>query len=344
MKELFSVNFNGFFRNLFFSILGTALVFCLFFLTYSLVFNLITSKPEKVKDIFERSSLYSDLPAVLYDQTLEKTAEKSGSDIPLRDPEIRQIALDVYSPQFVRSNTEKLVDGIYGWLEGHTDSPEISLDFTEKNKEFAAEAGKYAEKRAKGLPVCSPAQIQNAEKFNALSSECLPSQVSPAQVRKEISEGDNALLDSKLTAGDIKTNDGKPLHESFSNLPKSFSLLKKIPIILFILAFILAGIAVYFSESLVSGLKRVSRTFLIAGILTASAPILLAYLVKRILSGASISSEASDITRTLFVEFMSNASKIYYFSGVLFILIAGGLYVYAKKLEKDTDKIPKMKS
>ncbi|MEX2014949.1 MAG: hypothetical protein WD885_03350 [Candidatus Saccharimonadales bacterium] len=344
MKELFAVDLKGLFRGLYFSILGTALVFCLFFFAYFLVFNLITSKPGKVKGIVERSSLYADLPVVLYDQVSQEKVENSNSNIPLRDPEIRQIVLDVYDPQFVQSNTEKLIDGIYGWLMEETSSPQINLDFNEKNKEFANKIGKYAEKRAKELPVCGVDRTQSSEELNVFNVKCLPAHISPAAVRKDIAKADNTLLDSRLNADDIKTNDGRPLHETFANLPKSFSVIKNVPITLFILALILGGVAIYFSKDIISGLKRVSRTVLLAGVLIALAPVIFTYLTKSLLSKASLSDEAINIFRTLSEEFMRDAGKIYHLSGALFILIAVGLYVYAKKIERETDKIPKVKS
>lgn len=343
MKDLFSIDFKGMFRGLLFSILGTALILCLFFIVYGLVFNLVTSRPEKVKDIFARSSLYSDLPAVLYDQATKET--KGGQlEIPLKDSEIRQIVLDVYNPEFVQSSTEKLIDGTYGWLGGKTQQPMISLDFGEKNKEFANRIAVYAKKQAVKLPVCDLSQLQKLDDFNVFNAKCLPPTITPAQVKKIFSKIDSSFLDAKFSAQDIKTSDGEPLYESFENLPKFFSLAKNIPFILAMIALMLIITIVYVSKDRISGLKRVSRSILLAGILIALLPVIFLSGINIIVNNLSDNDKIIAIIRTLFEEFMHEASTIYYGAGVLLILAAAGLYIYARKIQKNTDKISKTKT
>jgi len=343
MKGLFSIDFKGIFKGLLFSILGTALVLCLFFIAYSLVFNLVTSKPQKVKDIFAGSSLYSDLPAVLYDQAREE-AKGEHIDIPLKDPGIRQIALDVYNPELLQSSTEKLIDGFYGWLEGETERPVANLDLSKQNKEFANKVSVYAKKQAMELPACDFSQLQNLGSFNIFDAKCLPPTISPAQVKKTFSRADSALLDAKFSAQDIKANDGEPLYKNFKNLPESFSIAKNIPFILAIIALMLAITIIYISKDRISGLRRISRSVLLAGILIVLLPIISSSIAKAIVNNMSDNDSLASIIRTLLQEFIQEASKIYYTAGILFILIAAGLYICARKIENDNDKIPKSKS
>lgn len=343
MKGLFSVDFKGIFRGLVFSILAAALALCLIFIAYSLVFNLVTSNPERVKDIIKRSSLYSDLPAELYDQA-EKEAQTNQAEIPLKNPEIRQIALDVYSPVFVRSNTEKLIDGIYDWLEEDLQQPVINLDFSEKNKEFIGKVGNLAKKRAARLPPCSYSQIQSLKKFNVFSAKCLPTSITPSKIEKTVTNAKTTLLDDKFSTSDIKIDGEKPFYENFSDLPKSFSLAKSIPHILVVFALLIALATIYISENRVSGLKRISRTVFFAGILISLLPPILLSTGKSLLESIFNDDKAANITQTLFEQLMHDASKIYYTMGILLILIAAGMYFYARKIENDVDKIPKLKT
>ncbi len=343
MKDLFPVDFKDIFRGLIFSILSAALVLCLFFLTYSLVFTLVTSKPAKVKDIFQRSSLYSDLPVVLYDQAVKETG-KGTSDIPLKDPRVRQIVLDAYDPGFVQNSTEKLIDGFYGWLDGDTASPKVDLDFAAQNKLLAEKIGEYGEKRAEKLPICTMEQLRASEEFHIFKADCLPPDITPKEVKKAALTGDNKALDFQFSVEDIKTADGQPLYKSFANLPESFSLAKTIPPILVVLALILMTVIVYISKDKINGLKRVSRAVLGAGILIAFLPVIFNLTGESILRSLSGDDRVMNIVRTLFEEFMRDAGKIYYSMGILFILIGAGIYMYARKQENDNDKIPKLKS
>lgn len=319
MKDLFSVDFKGLFKGLVFSILGTALIICLFFIAYGLVFNLVTSNPEKVKGVLQRSSLYSDLPSVLYDQTTIGV-EGGRAEIPLKDPKIRQIALDVYNPEFVQSNTEKLIDGVYGWLEGKTEKPVINLDFTEKNQEFVNKISKYLKKQAVKTSL-----------------------VTPAEAEKTATRADNLLLENKLTAKDIKTADGEPVQDSFSNFPQSFSLAKTIPYALIVIALVLLAIIFYLSKDRTSALKRISRSLLLAGVLIALTPFIFLFCARLLLKKSSDDEQVINIIRTLFEQFMHEADKVYYITGAVIILIAIGLYVYSRKIQNTSDKISKTK-
>jgi hypothetical protein len=343
MKDLFRIDFKEIFRGLFFSVLGTALILCLFFITYSLVFNTITSKPEKIKDIFEQSSIYTDLPGTLYDQAAVE-AEGSPSELPLKDPEIRQIALDVYNPHFVQSTTENLIDGVYDWLEGKTEKPDIDLNFAGQNKELAGKVRQYVRKKAANLPACGSKQRENFREFKIYEAACLPSTVSLADAEKAADYSDSLLLDTRFTADDIKNADGEPLYKNFDRLPESFSLAKKFPFILTILALIFMLVIFYSSRDRVDGLKRLSRLILIAGVLIALLPFIFLAGINAIVSNLSGDDKATDIVRTLFEEFMDDASKIYYIVGVMLVLLSVGLYIYARRLSESNDKIPKTKN
>lgn len=342
MKELFSVDFKGLFRGLLFSIIGTALILCLLFLAYSLIFNFVTSKPEKVKSILEKSSLYTDLPAMIYDQ-----ASKEAGDIPLENPEIRQIALDVYSPEFAKSSVENSIDGFYSWLSGESDKPEIVIDFSKKNIELRNKLSKYARKKAAKLPPCTFNQLQKIRQYDAFDAKCLPPSVNPAvveaDVRKQLSSKDSLFQNAKITADDIKTNNGEPFYQSLGNLPQTFAVAKSIPAALTIFAVILVIIIFYVSENRVSALRRVSRLVLTSGILIAIIPFIFLSGGKALLNKTSDDEPAGNIVRSIFEQFMLEASKIYYIIGILLILTAIGLYVYSRKLQNDTDKIPKTK-
>ena len=320
MKDMFPVDVKGLFRGLAFSILSTALIISLFFIAYGMVFNLVTSNPEKVKGIIARSSLYSDLPAVLYDQTAN-LPENSRAEIPLKDPEVRQIALEVYDPQFVQSNAEKLIDGMYGWLQGKTEKPVINFDFKDKNREFAEKISRYAKKES----------VKSG-------------QLTAAEANQAAAEAKNLFLEDNLGAKDIKAADGAPVQDSFSDLPRSFAVAKTVPYALIVFVLIIMAVIFYASKDKPSALKRLSRSMLFAGILIALTPLIFSIGAKALLKKSSDDQQVINIVRTVFEQFMQEAGKVYYVIGVLIILIAIGMYLYSRKISETTDKNRKKKS
>lgn len=347
MKEWFPVNFKDLFNGLFFSILGTMLILCLIFIAYSLVFNAVTSRPEKIKAILDKSSLYENLPSVIYDQA---AGEREGSllEVPLNDPEIRRIALDSYDQTFVQDSMENLIDGLYGWLDGTTEEPQISISFSGPSQEFAAKLAKYVEKKVSKLPLCDPGERADLNEVNIFSTKCRPADISPKEAgqeaKKVISGADDSVLNTSLNAEDLKTSDGQPLHENFADLPESFSTAKSVLPALIVFALVLITIIFYFSKDKIAALRRISKTLLLAGIMIAALPVIFLFTARYVIKNIPDNDQLANIVRTLFEEFMAEASKIYYPMGIILIAAAAGIYVYIRKNHKATDKLPKTKS
>lgn len=347
MKDLFPIDFKGLLRGLAFSILGAALVICLFFIAYGLVFNFVTSKPEKVKKILEKSSLYSDLPPVLYDQIAQE-GDNSPLEIPLKDPGVRRIALEVYDPSFARASIENLIDGLYNWLDGTSQEPQISINLAGQNKEFGTKLGKYARKKVAGLPPCSLEERNNLNEVNVFKTKCWPADISPKtagkEVEKVIAGADDSALNAHITAQDLKTAEGEPIHESFSGLPNSFSTAKTLSYAFIIMALVIIAVIYYASGDKISALRRVSHWLLLAGVLMALMPFIFIFSMNLLLNNLSSDEQTVNIVRTILEQFMREADKIYYLTGAVLILIAGGLYFYSRKVQSDTDKLHKKKS
>ena len=342
MRDLFRVDFSGFFKNLFFSIIGTALILCFVFLAYSLVFNFVTANPNKTKSILDKSTLYTQFSALLYDQSIREV--DGGEESILKKPEVRRIALDVYDSGFAKSSTENIIDGLYGWLEGNKKQPpDLSIDLNEKNKEFAARLGKYAQKRAEKLPVCTASDVRTLEDVDILKAECLPPGISPAEIKREAEKLPSVKNMAILDEGGPEKKQDSSSSIGQSNLPQTFMAAKSMAVAFLIIAAVLSAIILYLSKDLVSGLKRLSRISLGAGILNAIMPIVFLAGGTALINSIEGEAQIKNIAQSLLKEFMAEASKVYYGVAVSLFIIAAGLYLYSMNRETKTDKIGKIK-
>ena len=330
------MDIKGIFRGLALSILGTALVFCLFFIAYSLVFNLVTANREKVKTILDKSSLYENLPGVAYDN-LEENSQKSESTIPLEDPKIRQIALNVFNPAFFKENMENLIDGSYDWLEGKSEQLVVAIELKDAKKRLADGLGNYAEERLKKLPACNFEQLQRSKEFDIFRAKCLPPGVNFASIQKEL---DRSIKNSgeipdetAVKSPDGQGSGGQSGPNNLARLPETFSTIKWIPLVLLAIAAGLVYWLLRVSKDKISGYKRISRLAGVSGLFIFLTPIIALIASKSLLGKPSPNAEINEIALSIIQQFMAEAGKIYYAMGIILIAGAVALYIYARKLQ-----------
>lgn len=330
------MDIKGTFKGLLLSILGTTLILSLFFIGYGLVFNLISSDRNQIKEIFSKSSLYEKLPEAVYDNAVDN--KNSQSFVPLKDPEVRKLALEVFTPSVAQKNIENSIDGTYDWLEGKTDQPMFTLDVTGAKNLFADKLGAYAKEKTKSLPDCSIEQLQalrSSKEFNIFKAKCAPAFLSPSlidnQTAAAVKKSDEILGDGTLKASELKNSNGKPLFKNLNKLPDTYSATRLVPLMLIVFALGLMFTIFKLSKSRYLGLKRISRLLVASGILTLVVPVSFMIAARTILGRLDDKPEIRDIGLSMLNQYFNQASKIYYFYGLFLIIIGIGIYVFAKK-------------
>src|SRR4051812_48563018 len=82
----------------------------------------------KVKHILAESGIYDTvLPSVL-DQT--KQIDTSAGEISLENPQIKAAAQSAFTPQFIQTSTESVIDSVFDWLNGKTATPQFKIDLS----------------------------------------------------------------------------------------------------------------------------------------------------------------------------------------------------------------------
>lgn len=324
-----------FFRAVLLYFLGTGLFFMLFVLAYFIVFTQISAKPDKVKQILSSSGIYQKIPAVVYDDAVDSGSTSSAS-LPLKDAAVRQAALDTFSPGLVQKNIESALDGTYGWLDGITSQPEFNIDLKDAKDNFAKSLSGQAGKRLEGLSVCTEAQLRKIKQIDPFTIPCLPPGVSIGSLKKQVLQSakgdDNFLKDTKFTPASLKDDSGKPVFDSYPDIPKAYQISLKLPYVLAVLCIIFGTSIVFISATKSDGFKKLTRLLAIAGIFVILAPIGIGRLTDSLLKTSSSDSVTTELVTPVVKELNNATSKVYYVMGAVYILLAIGAFLLYKKI------------
>ena len=269
-------------------ILSPVFVSLLFFtaLDYGIIHT--AGNPGRVKQIIADSGVYNNLIPAALDQAEQKAGNSNG--VSLADPAVKTAAEDAFSPQFIKSSSENIIDGIYHWLDGKAPQPDFKIDLSGKKTDFAVLVADHAKQVASGLPRCSLAQTQalavQGGSLDVFNVQCLPLGVTPdsaaAQVKSELLNNKDFLKDPVITADSLKsnssdcvkanqtctvTNDSTPVFqkEPIKHFPDVYQWAKRSPLILSILAILCATAIVFLSRSWQLGLRHAGIVVLIVG-------------------------------------------------------------------------------
>lgn len=311
----------------------TALFASLFLLAYFLVFYQVTANPGRIKRILSDSGVYQQVPSVVYDNVL-KSESKHGQDIPLKSPVVRQTALATFTPDFVQTNVENSIDGVYGWLAGKTSQPQFNIDLKGAKGRFARSLSNNIGK----LPKCSLSQQAKikAENFDAFSSPCVPPGVDIAAIKKKIlgtaAKSDELVKQDKISPITIKDKDGKPVFDNYKEIPRAYQLSVKLPYLFGVFCLILAAGLVLASQTKRDGFRKLGKVLAVAGVFVAVLPIGLSYAINKLLQTVPDSEAYKQLLLPVAHELIKANSQVYITTGVAYILIAVVIFIILKEM------------
>jgi hypothetical protein len=319
------------------------LAIALFTTSSAAVFYFVLSQPERIKSVLKDSGTYdSFVDAVTSDiikhqenpeqqQLGDKTEQTT---LQLKTPAVQRAAKKAFPPEALQTNAEKFVDGTYAWLNGKTENPRFTLDFTGSKNTFAAEIGKHAKKRASKLPPCSFQNIPST--VDPYEIDCLPPGITPTQIGAkttlDVRSDKNFLPNPKITPDNIFPD---PKNNPFktSNMPEQFRFMKILFWLLIVFTIALTATAVFLSANRLKGLKKAARSFLAVGIFVALTPLLLGFFSGRLEgSGLFNDSVSQQVGLPLLNEFIGAISTVYYIFGGICIVIGVAGFIAAHKL------------
>jgi hypothetical protein len=245
--------------------LGVLLTFFLFATAFDFGVLRVAGSPTPVKKILSDSGIYSSVVASALDQA-QKSAG-AGNEVSLADPAIKKAAGDAFNPQVVQGSTEKVIDGLYNWLDGKTAQPDFNVDLTTVKASFAEKVGQAATGRAKTLPVCTTPPAST----DPFSATCRPLNLTPdqlgTQAKNDVLSGQGFLEHPNITANSVKKSDsGQSVFDTnLKDAPKQYQRVKKTPIILSVLTILTIVAIIFVSSTRRKGLRNVGIILAVVG-------------------------------------------------------------------------------
>lgn len=254
---------------------STIFIFLLFALPSLVSINKTIGNAATIKAWLKDSQIYTHVVDAVSEQankSLQNKSDQPGEQNPLSHPEVKAAAQSAFSPDYLQSQTESVIDGTFAWLKGKTPKPEFQINITEAKQKFAAAINKSAKERYAALPVCTSGQAAPTD-FDPFAVTCqTPGFDANAEIDKATSKlvtDKDAVSKDVITADDIKSDKGndKPLHQKLSILPVLYRLNQVGIAILIVLILGLGTGMVFLYPDRRQGLKRVARKFLTVGVI-----------------------------------------------------------------------------
>ncbi|OGL38172.1 hypothetical protein A3B63_01535 [Candidatus Saccharibacteria bacterium RIFCSPLOWO2_01_FULL_49_22] len=276
----------------------------------------IATDAAKIKSIIAKSDIYKSVVPSLLDEAGQISA--GGEEVPLNDDVVRQAALATFTPEFIQQNTEAVIDSVYEWLNGETPLPDINVDLTATKADFAANVAAAVEAKLTSLPPCT----NLPDNYDPFAATCLPSGVNPASqaatVEENILSGTGFLDHPVITADTIKqeNQDQSIFTDELKEFPEVYQKIKVLPVVLGILALMLALAIVLLSSSKRKGLQRVGIMLVVVGIIMLVIAYDLTRLVGEGLEKLDLTNRVlEDSLRTLVIDLASEVGKYYWIFG-----------------------------
>ena len=291
--------------------------------------------PTKIKTWLKSSNVYTTIVDDVLDGS--KVVNNDGSkSISLEDPAVRRIAKQTFSPNFIQSSTEQVIDGTKSWLDGAIPKPAFSIDLSKIKSNFADNIGNYALERYTQLPVCDKGSPLAGG--DILSVFCQTPGVDPnvlvRQSVADLKQSKDFLPDTSITADTILVGQGaskQPLYQKLDKAPSAYRFILQAPYIFGGLSLLCLLVAIFASHDRRSGIRRVTRTLIVVCVYILI-ELAFIYFGVRALNTQLVSSGASQGLARTMVEIVSviksDAVKPLTLSLGTLLILAMGLIIY----------------
>jgi hypothetical protein len=275
-------------KGLFVSLCVTLLSLALLGTAWSYIGLKTIHNRDTVKGWLNDSSFYDTVADTVLDNVKDESG-RQGDDIPVDDARVKTIVKQVFSPDFLKQNSEAILDSTYAWLNGDSNTLSFSVDLSSARQQLATSLGAYATEKAAALPACTAA-TQITGDFDAFKATCLPpgvtAQAAGQEVTSQLLENDEFLNKTTFSGNDITINDNgtsRPFTETdqAKAARKAYQLSSFLPIALAIISLLLALIIFFVSPSHWQGLRRIGVTLISNGFILG-----ISYLIVQRLPGA----------------------------------------------------------
>lgn len=257
-------------------------IFPIALLTFGLLFsvNQVFKTPTHLKTDLAQSGVYDALVTNLVQQMTHGDGSSASQQSATGKAELQQAIKASLPDNYVKTQINGVLDGVYAWLNGGAAQPNFTIDLTQFHTNLISNVSAQAQKYATSLPACTSLD-QVSSNFDPFGMSCLPPGVTPEQIAAETKQ---QLLTSDLFKNTVITPDAisknEPLSKKLAPAKTAFDSLK-------IAVYVSAGLtilsalgAVFLSRPWRRGIRRISTSSVVTGSSTAILAIVGSILAK----------------------------------------------------------------
>lgn len=295
-----------------------------------------------IKQTVKEEGTYSKVvPAILSTASYGDATPAEGQ-LPLREPWVTAAAEKAFPPEDLEQKSRALIDGVFNWLTGDTTKPEFRLDFTDNKQRLGDEIGKSTEERLKSLPRCDLNNIPSS--VDAFKATCLPYGVSPATIANSVAgdiTNDQGFLKDPIITSDSLFSQASELGvekeeaNPFDRLQGLQSFYEHKSLLLWglpLATVVLAVLGFALANDRTKAVRRLSRSFLSAGVGLMVLGLLLGFGLRQAINATARDAVSRDLAAPVMLNLVSQAQIIYLsFAGVA-LLLAAALFFTRKRL------------
>lgn len=169
------------------------------------------------KSWMRESGVYNNLLSVIYanDPTVQQQMTAISSAIPQQT--VTTSLNQSFSPAYVQTATETILDSTYDWLDGKQPSVTFDINTTTQKSSFTSTLASLLEPQIAALPQCA-----SLAEFNAQNPTCRPPGITPEQlsqsaaidIANQASVFQQPLTDTGVTQAAIDSQTASPVPSS----------------------------------------------------------------------------------------------------------------------------------
>lgn len=335
---------------------STTYVWLLFFAVGATELRMTFASPTTIKTWLADSGVYSGVVDEVSNLATIQQAQEN-SIVQITPADISEVAKDTFPPEGIKNDAEGVIDGFYGWFKGNTAGPEFSVDFTSRQAQFAKEMTDKLEVKINALPECATSGRFSVQAFDPFKADCRPKGVDLTaeltQFENDLSSSKNLLPQTIFTGSDLKLKNSAGQEEGVASVlswaPKAYKALLYGPILLIILAVLMALALIFLSSDRRKGLKRFAGGLMFAGVVMVASGFLMRPAFDKLnsISSKSLGTQAGfteHIVNPLFEQMNKTYSRYSIMFGTIYIipslLTYGALLLTRHRREVEDDSEP----
>jgi hypothetical protein len=298
--------------------------------------------PESLKSALNENGTYQKVVPAVLDEAQKQNSEDKSNQLPINEPEIQAATNKAFPPKDLQIKSETVINSVFAWLEGKTESPQFRLDFTNNKQVLATEIGKYTQKRAATLPPCDLKDIDAALSGDPFTIKCLPPGITPTQLGHEasrkISANENFLKDPVVSSDTFKPKDTQVGDQRFNfealrNFYQKKSLLSwLLPSLMVILA--IGGIMM--ASDRFRAVKKLRHIFFVSAVSLGLIAAILKFASHRVGSSPAPDKITGDIALPIVSDLLSRLGTVYIWFTIISLVFGFGLLFVSKHLQPAT--------